>query len=358
MTLTELSYQSRIIAKLALLFVGGSLVFYVMMLLMIQLLQRPQSVHVTFKPAFGKLEAPAFEQAQRPKDLDFVLDTVDGTLPQTTPSGQIFFIPQKQATLLYLTRANALAQSFGIDTEEYPQQTVDDSWVRFATPSDELKVNTKYFHFNYTMNPTTALQQLIETTPSAKFTQLEDQFVQTAKDALLARSAYTPDVAAGKTNIVYLRYNLDAKQFYPITADEVPQAVRIDFFRKDELFSVVSPQYFVSQNYVILAPLTNTASAVAMQYKSYDVLRDTTGDYPLKSATIAWDELTSGEAAIISLQDNPTGTIRIKQIFLAYYDPESYQKYLQPVFVFLGDQNYVGYLPAVQSDYLIQLKSK
>jgi hypothetical protein len=358
MTLIEFSYESRIVAKLALVFVGGSALFYVMMLLMIQLLQRPQPVRVTFKPAFGKLEAPVFEEAKNSTNLNFVLDTVDGTLPQTTPSGRVFFIPEKQATLLYLTKANSLAQSFGIATNKFPQQTIDDSWVKFMTPIDELKVNTKYFHFSYAMGATSTLQQIIETTPSAKFTQLEDAFIQLAKSELNSRQAYTPDVAAGKTNIVYLRYNLDTKAFYPINADEIPQAVRIDFFRKDEAFSVVSPQYFVSQNYVIVAPLTSMAAAVAVQYKSFDLLTDTPGDYPLKTSAEAWDELSKGKVSIISLQEHPTNTVRIKQIFLAYYDPESYQKYLQPVYVFLGDQNYVGYLPAVQSDYIIQPLSK
>lgn len=354
MTLTELSYQSRIIAKLALVFVGGSVVFYLMMMIMIQLLQKPQTEVITFKPAFGKIEQPVFEEALKPQKLNFVLDTVDGTLPQTTASGQVFFMPEKQATLLYLTKAMALAQSFGIDTTVHKQETIDDTWVRFGTDVDELKVNTKYFHFNYAMKASFALQQLIETTPSAKFTQFEDRFLQLAKDGMTQRGAYVADLATGKTNLVYLRYNLAAKKFYPITADEIPQAVRVDFFRKDESIGVVSPVYFESQNYVILAPLTTTAGIVEMQYRSYEKLDSSPGAYPLIASSDAWDALTKNNVAIISLQDTSTETIHIKQIFLALYDPESYQKYFQPIFVFLGDQNYVGYLPAVKPDFVIQ----
>ncbi len=39
-------------------------------------------------------------------------------------------------------------------------------------------------------------------------------------------------------------------------------------------------------------------------------------------------------------------------MFLGYYDADLYQEYLQPVYVFLGSDNYVGYIPAVRSDYV------
>ena len=38
-------------------------------------------------------------------------------------------------------------------------------------------------------------------------------------------------------------------------------------------------------------------------------------------------------------------------MFLGYYDPDVYQEYLQPMYVFLGDNNFVAYLPAITDDY-------
>jgi hypothetical protein len=44
--------------------------------------------------------------------------------------------------------------------------------------------------------------------------------------------------------------------------------------------------------------------------------------------------------------------ITIKKMFLAYYDPDEYQPYLQPVYVFVGDNDFVGYVPAVEDALL------
>lgn len=353
MTLTELAVSSRIVAKLTLVFAAGSLVFYLLIMIMVQSLTPKRGPAVSLSPSFGKIERPVFEAALEKKSFDFVLDTVDGVLPPATSSAVVYFMPAKQATLLYLTKANALATSFNINTEIYPQQTIDDSWVKFTSPTDELRVNTKYFHFTYNMLASPELQSIVETTPSARFTQLEDRFVQVAKDALTRRDAYTTDLAAGKTNIVYLRYDVLAKKYIPITSDEIPQAVRIDFFRKDESLSVVTASYFTSQNYVILAPLIDQAKVVAMQYKSFDKMDGTTGSYPLISPAQAWEALEKNDVSIVSLQEQASGTIKIKQLFLSYYDPESYQQYFQPIYVFLGDKNFVGYYPAVDPKYFI-----
>ncbi len=53
----------------------------------------------------------------------------------------------------------------------------------------------------------------------------------------------------------------------------------------------------------------------------------------------------------LRLPKNKT-SIKIKKMFFAYFDPDIYQSYLQPVYVFLGENNFVGYVPAVSADYL------
>jgi hypothetical protein len=39
-------------------------------------------------------------------------------------------------------------------------------------------------------------------------------------------------------------------------------------------------------------------------------------------------------------------------MFLGYYDPDIYQKYLQPVYVFLGNNGFVAYVPAIKEEYV------
>jgi GTP cyclohydrolase III len=39
-------------------------------------------------------------------------------------------------------------------------------------------------------------------------------------------------------------------------------------------------------------------------------------------------------------------------MFLAYLDLDAYAEYVQPVYVFLGNDNFVGYVPAIDDKYL------
>ena len=44
--------------------------------------------------------------------------------------------------------------------------------------------------------------------------------------------------------------------------------------------------------------------------------------------------------------------ISVKKMYLAYFDPAIQQDYLQPMFVFLGDNNFAGYIPALDNQFL------
>ena len=44
--------------------------------------------------------------------------------------------------------------------------------------------------------------------------------------------------------------------------------------------------------------------------------------------------------------------IIIRKIYLAYFEPATLTNYLQPVFVFEGDDNFVAYVSAVTDKYV------
>jgi hypothetical protein len=45
--------------------------------------------------------------------------------------------------------------------------------------------------------------------------------------------------------------------------------------------------------------------------------------------------------------DEGISDVTVRNVFLAYYDPDTPQSYLQPVYVFTGDKNFAAYVPAV-----------
>ena len=90
-------------------------------------------------------------------------------------------------------------------------------------------------------------------------------------------------------------------------------------------------------------------STVAYLDRSVDQI----GIYPLKTPQQAWEELQRGKGYVVSAK-LPEGEVTIKKVFMGYYDPDVYQEYVQPVYVFLGEQEFVAYVPAVTAEYLIE----
>jgi hypothetical protein len=41
-------------------------------------------------------------------------------------------------------------------------------------------------------------------------------------------------------------------------------------------------------------------------------------------------------------------------VFLGYYDDFAEQEYLQPIYVFVGDDNFLGYVSAIEAGYYLE----
>ncbi|MBI2051778.1 hypothetical protein HYT33_03390 [Candidatus Roizmanbacteria bacterium] len=89
------------------------------------------------------------------------------------------------------------------------------------------------------------------------------------------------------------------------------------------------------------------------EVKFFEKSEEQVGIYPLKTGEQAYEVLRRGEAYVVSNPENRT-SITVKRMFLAYFDPDVYQDYLQPVYVFLGEGNFVAYVPAVSSEFLTE----
>jgi hypothetical protein len=122
-----------------------------------------------------------------------------------------------------------------------------------------------------------------------------------------------------------------------------------------ENISTVTSKFPNSQNYVAMVFTDQDVKIVKSQIKFFPTSTspDQIGIYPLKTGPEAWQDLNNGRAYIISSTPGVTD-ITIKKAFLAYYDPDIYQPYLQPVYVFIGQNNFVGFVPAVQNDLLLK----
>jgi hypothetical protein len=94
-----------------------------------------------------------------------------------------------------------------------------------------------------------------------------------------------------------------------------------------------------------------TFQVLRSQVKFFEKSLEQFGVYPLRTGDEAYVDLQQGEGIVISNPQKRKDVI-IRTMFLAYFDPDEYQDYLQPVYVFVGDDNFVAYVPAVTKQYI------
>ena len=91
---------------------------------------------------------------------------------------------------------------------------------------------------------------------------------------------------------------------------------------------------------------------IAGQFHYFPVDESQSSTYPLKAAQAAWDELNSGGAYVASVGINKDGdNVKIRRIYLGYYDAGTPNEFFQPIVVFEGDRGFIAYLPAVTVEF-------
>ena len=90
---------------------------------------------------------------------------------------------------------------------------------------------------------------------------------------------------------------------------------------------------------------------IQFAYTYWTIDYQTSATYALKTSAKAWEDLQAGKGYIARYPANTSGAV-VRSVYLAYYDSFDPQTYLQPVFVFEGDNGFLGYVPAVNSEWV------
>lgn len=355
MTLTELNYTVRKFAPILVIFV---LVIF-MLFLAVQLLllylnsSRPQVVETppapSFNIAFNKIKPPIIPQAASSDRYTYVLDTLDGTpnVENATGAATIYFLPKQNASFGFLSQIYLMAEAAGFNTEVTQHRMSDDRAI-FEDGKNKLEIDISNFNFSY---------DFILTEEDIRFEGgriLSENELHSQASAFLSKmSRYPSDLAQGKKNIIYLNFNSENNEVATLDSAEGANMAEVDFYRPDiNGYPIVTSTYYNSPHYVLFGFDASGNRVVRAQVKFIERSQDQTGQYPIRTSEQAWQDLQAGKGNVVS-STKESGEIVIKKIFLAYYDPDVYQEYLQPVYVFLGDDKYVGYVPAVTDEYLL-----
>lgn len=348
MTLTELSYYSRKFTPFGIIGVLLILIFYYTIIIVINLPKDPVNKGNPINPVFGKLKAPIIQNATNSAGITFNLDTIEGKPIDGPPVADVFFLTPSNTRVGYRIGSENMAKVLGFDLETAKREVVAPN-ITFIDDKQKLSINITTFNFNYQYEIRPE-DEFFKTAQIPSATEITNKSI----DFLRKMGRYPEELAKGKTNIIYLFYNTETKELSVTKTPEEANMVEVDFYRPDiETYPFFSPKYFNSQNYALIVFHDNGYKVIRAQVQFFEKSTEQVGKYPLKNGQKALEDLNNGKGIMVSRPEGAT-SLTIKEMLIGYLDPEQYQEYLQPVYVFLGeqDENFVGFVPAVDDSQM------
>lgn len=348
MTLTELSYQIRKLMPFFILFVLIFLIIFYSFKLLFIYLEANQPKAVITPSLFGKINPPEIKDATTSANFIFTLDTVEGQPVSTTDSAKVYFLPQPATRFGYREKIYLMARTLGFNTEQIKHKLVDNT-ASFDDGKQTLSINIANFNFKYDSRPNPSSLSL-----ASSFIPSKKEIENKATDFLKKIGRYPDELATGTVNIIYLKYSPGLDTYVNVQNRSEANLVEVDFYRPNpDGVSIATPRFFNSQNYVIMLFTETGYEVVKSQIAFFEKSESQVDLYPVKSGELAWEELKNGKAKVVAATKGAKKIV-IKKMFISYFDPDIYQSFLQPVYVFLGDNDFVGYVPAVSNQYLAE----
>jgi hypothetical protein len=96
---------------------------------------------------------------------------------------------------------------------------------------------------------------------------------------------------------------------------------------------------------------------IASEYHYFPVDETKFGTYPVIPPEAAFEELKKGNSYVASMGQYKNGdSLKIRKVYLAYYDPDVPSDFYQPIYVFESGDNdpensFIGYVPAISPEY-------
>lgn len=348
--LTEISVGVRKLGKFILIAIGSILVFRFLIFAGIAI-YKATHIPPPAPPdvAFGKLPKPKFpDNLVTSANLTFSLENIEGKPPETTASARVFTMPKKSYTFESGENAKETAKKLNFEDDPHVD-TVFYYFARKDNPKLTLFVDGTSLNFHYKYNYAED-SNIFQTD---QISSIEDA-QKNSKDFLTFSNLWDSSVLDGDIKSEVLVYDGRIQKLVEATSLSTAQAVRVNFFRKeiDELM-LVQDEFTTSHNFVLYAatPGTELNNILEISYIFWPIDMNSYASYPLLTSEEAFQALTRGEARIVT-KGNNSENIKIRKIYLGYFDSAIPQAYLQPIFIFEGDNGFIAYLPALKADYL------
>lgn len=293
---------------------------------------------------FGGLSKIPFPDTKVEAKLTYTLETPEGGFPQVATQAKVYYMPKVNANLLSLDVATEKAKALGFP--DGPNQ-ISDTLYKYTNgdfPSYmEINIVTGTFSISYDLisdrTPLTSKPPVAEIAAS--------QFRSN-----LSGANTLPDDLTG--TVTHSFFKLSDAKLVPALSLSESDVVKVNLFRKsyDDLPSVTGNPNEANVWAIVSGATTREQQIIGAEFHYFPVDESQYSTYPIKTPEEAFSELQGGTAFIADLGLNKDGdNLKIRRIYLAYFDPEEEADFYQPVYVFEGDKGFTAYVPAVSSTY-------
>lgn len=301
----------------------------------------PPPVAPTADALFGKLPPIAFPQ-NRSYPASIRLENIEGRPPESTSSAKVYFIPKKSVTLY--SRMDALSFAAKLGFTGTPQEISD---IIYQFTDDEGK---RTLTLDITNNNLDLLKTQYDSSYFQNVATIEENQALTQARNYFNNLSLT-DQSLTKTKVSYFIYNNN--QFIETKKNFEAQAVRVDFLRSEVGgLPVITADYDSSATFLNFVPqANNNLNLIEASWQNFAPDLTNASTYLSISASTAWENLKNGKGFIVRPLNNGTEAV-IRNIYLAYFQTKEYQPYLQPVFVFEGDNDFIAVVPALDPSWI------
>lgn len=346
--LTNVNYIGRLFVKYGLAFLVFLMVGRVLLNAFVTYWK---ATHPEPPPAptvgFGILPNLTFPpQTEEEKPQSYSLEMAYG-IQEINDRAKVLLITKSTANLLADEKVKELAATYGFI---FTPEVISDQNYRFTknSPLDmSFEISAVDFTFSLKSNFLSRPDLL---TSGGKLPE-EFEAVEQVKKFVASADLLGSDMATASGKVTFLKsIGGELKSAYSLSEADFLQ---VDINRNpiDQVYKVYTSD---GDKGIISAKLTaafgsnNAVVEMDYFYRQVDYLNFET--YPLRTAKSAWNLVQSGDAYVINGKGLKQAVVR--EVELAYYDSFDEQKYLQPIYVFKGDNNFMAFVPAVSASYL------
>lgn len=275
----------------------------------------------------------------------FSAELPNDKFPKFKDQVKVYFIARPNTTFLALEQDKKTAKDMGFADEP---KGVGYGIYEFNNPTLNLKLTMNVLDGSFKLKYPYESDQLLmnpERVPG------KEEAVEIAKSYLKKAGKLPTDLADGVMKVSYWKIEFDGLK--TVASQSEANVAKVDFFRKnlEADYKIVSTEV----NSAAISVVVNGSGmegkkVIEVSYKYANIDRESFGTYPIKTAEAAYAELLTGN--YWPAMDSPKETVVIRKIYLGYFEPVTLTNYLQPMYVFEGDNNFVAYQPAIMGKYI------